>query len=332
MLAWPGKDVDNGVVTAMRRAQLLLAAAVIVAVGWIVAASAAGATVTHPRNPAPAWFTSSFKHRVDAAGHTGVPVDGPSVLDVCPGVVLHQNGVGTGTCLVYPYGCTANFVYYNGGGATAPAVSDGRHLYLGSAGHCSDKAGQPVYGAISTPGVGPSIARIGTVSKRVEKYGDDGSVLDVESIQIDKGYHVYPDSPVGGPRGIYDGCQVGTPVKYWGHGYGVEMGQGKPEGGASAHWYNNGYGWFGPAFPGDSGSGVVTANNQAAGDLDAIVELYVPPVYVPGEIIGTRMTSILSWLGGSYQLVNQDHTLSRDTTTACGNPSAGGSGRKPPKL
>jgi len=44
------------------------------------------------------------------------------------------------------------------------------------------------------------------------------------------------------------------------------------------------------------------------------------------------MTSILSWLGGSYQLVNQDHTLSRDTTTACGNASAGGSGRKPPKL
>jgi hypothetical protein len=303
----------------MRRARMISAVAVIAVLGLSVTATASGVTITHPRNPVPAWFTSDFKQRVDAAGHRGVPVDGPSVLDVCPGVVFHENGVGTGTCLVYPYGCTANFVYYNGSGATAPARANGR-LYLGSAGHCSDKAGQPVYGAISTPGVGPSIARIGTVSKRVVKYGRDGSVLDFESIKIDSGYRVYPDSPVGGPKGIYDGCQVGTPVKYWGHGYGVAMGQGKPEGGASAHWYDNGYGWFGPSFPGDSGSAVLNgATGQAVGDLDAIVELYVPPVYLPGEMIGTRITSILSWLGGSYRLVNQDYTLSRDTTTACGN-------------
>jgi len=306
----------------VNRGKILIAIAVAVVLGSSVPATAAATSVTHPSNPAPAWFTNQFRDRVDAAGHKGVPVDGPSVLDVCPGVVLHQNGVGTGTCLVYPYGCTANFVYYNGTGATAPAVSDGRHLFLGSAGHCSDKAGQPVYAAISTPGVGPSIARIGTVSKRVEKYGDNGSVLDVESIRIAKGYRVYPDSPVGGPKGIYDGCQVGTPVKYWGHGYGIAMGQGKPEGGESAHWYDNGYGWFGPSFPGDSGSAVLDASsNQAVGDLDAIVELYVPPVYLPGETIGTRITSILRWLGSSYKLVNQDYTLSRDTTTACGNAS-----------
>jgi hypothetical protein len=305
----------------VNRARTLVALAAVFAFGLSVTATASAASVTYPRNPAPAWFTNQFKDRVDAAGQQGVPIDGPSVLDVCPGAVFHENGVGTGTCLVYPYGCTANFVYYNGARATAPAVADGR-LYLGSAGHCSDKAGQPVYGAISTPGVGPSIARIGTVSKRVEKYGDNGSVLDVESIRINSGYHVYPDSPVGGPQGIYDGCQVGTPVKYWGHGYGVAMGQGKPEGGASAHWYDNGYGWFGASFPGDSGSAVLNgANGQAVGDLDAIVELYVPPVYLPGEMIGTRITSILSWLGGSYQLVNQNRTLSRDTTTACGNAS-----------
>lgn len=304
----------------MGRAQKLVVGAVAIALGLSLTASASAATVTHPRNPVPAWFTNQFKDRVDAAGQQGVPIDGPSVLDVCPGVVFHENGVGTGTCLVYPAGCTANFIYYNGAGATAPRVADGRHLYLGSAGHCSDKAGQAVYGAISTPGVGPSIARIGTVSKRVEKYGRDGSVLDVESIRIDKGYRVYPDSPVGGPQGIYDGCQVGTPVKYWGHGYAVAMGQGKPEGGASAHWYDNGYGWYGPSFPGDSGSAVLNGStNQAVGDLDAIVELYVPPVYLPGEMIGTRITSILAWLGGSYKLVNQNYTLSRDTTTACGN-------------
>jgi hypothetical protein len=220
-------------------------------------------------------------------------------------------------------------------------VADG-HLYLGSAGHCSDKAGQTVYGAISTPGVGTSIARIGTVSRRVEDYGNNGSVLDVELIKIDNGLHVFPASPVGGPQGVYTGCQVGTPVKLWGSGYAVEMGQGKPEGGVSAHWYDSGYGWEGPALPGDSGSGVLNAaTGEATGNLDAIVELYVPPVYVPGEIIGTRMTSILSW--GGVSLVNADQSLSRGGATACGQPSGRlalpsgggkpgkGGGGKPPK-
>jgi hypothetical protein len=304
----------------VRGFRVLSVLAVAAAVGLGAAATASAARVSHPRKPPPAWFTPSFRDRVDAAGHRGLP-EGPGLLDVCPGAVIHQGGVGTGTCLVYPYGCTANFVYYNGGSPTAPTVADG-HLYLGSAGHCSDKAGQPVYGAISTPGLGPAIARIGTVSKRVEQYGNDGSVLDFESIQIDAGYQVYPDSPIGGPQGIYTGCQVGTPVKYWGDGYAVEMGQGKPEGGASAHWYDSGYGWFGPLLPGDSGSGVLNGiTGEAVGNLDAIVKLYVPPVYLPGEGIGTRMTSILGFLGSGYYLVNQGRSLSRATSTSCGQPS-----------
>ena len=319
----------------MRGLRVVLVLAVVAAIGLGAAATASAARVSHPRKPPPAWFTKSFRQRVDAAGHRGVPVAGPGVLDICPSAVIHQGGVGTGTCLVYPYGCTANFAYYNGGSSTAPAVADG-HLYLGSAGHCSDKVGQVVYAAISTPGVGASIARIGTVAKRVEQYGNNGSVLDFESIQIDSGYHVYPASPVGGPQGVYTGCQVGTPVKYWGDGYAVEMGPGKPEGGASAHWYDSGYGWFGPLLPGDSGSGVLNAvTNQAVGNLDAIVKLYVPPVYLPGEGIGTRMTSILSFSG--YKLVNQDQTLASGSSTSCGQPSgklklsSGGGGRHKPK-
>src|SRR5256712_699156 len=182
----------------MRGLRVVLVLAVVAAIGLGAAATASAARVSHPRKPPPAWFTKSFRQRVDAAGHRGVPVAGPGVLDICPSGVIHQGGVGTGTCLVYPYGCTANFAYYNGGSSTAPAVADG-HLYLGSAGHCSDKVGQVVYAAISTPGVGASIARIGTVAKRVEQYGNNGSVLDFQSIQIDSGYHVYPASPVGGP-------------------------------------------------------------------------------------------------------------------------------------
>src|SRR4051812_12795006 len=263
----------------------LIAAALILT----TAATASAATVKHPRNSAPSWFTQDFKRKVDAAGHRGVPLAGPSALDVCPGAVFHEGGVGTGTCLVYPYGCTANFVYYNGSSPTARATAAGR-LSLGSAGHCSDQVGDPVYAAISTPGAGASIARIGTVASRIESYPANGNVHDFESIQIDPGYRVYPDSPVGGPQGIYDGCEVGQPLKYYGHGYEVAVAQGKPEGGAATHWYDEGYGWLGPAFGGDSGSGVLNAaTNQAAGDLTAVAILSLP-AFAPGETIGSRMT------------------------------------------
>src|SRR3954447_22990676 len=304
------------------------------------ASVASAASFDNPVNPAPSWFTAGFKQKVDAAGHAGVPLDGPTALDVCPGAVFHEGGVGTGTCLVYPYGCTANFVYSSGTG-TAPAVANGS-LYLGSAGHCSDKPGQSVYAAISTPGVGPSIAKIGTVSKRVEDYPDSGNVHDFESIKIDSGYNVYPDSPVGGPQGIYDGCQVGTPLKYYGHGYEVAVAQGKPGAGVSTHWYDDGYGWAGLINGGDAGSGVLNAaTNQAVGDLTATIIVDPNLAFAPGESVGSRITWILSFTG--FSLVNADRTLARDTTSPCGTASksplatngagkGGGKGGKPPKL
>src|SRR3954452_9781269 len=157
-----------------------LFAAVFAALLLLTTASvASAASFDNPVKPAPSWFTQDFKQKVDAAGTKGVPITdaGPSALDVCPGAVFHAGGVGTGTCLVYPYGCTANFVYSSGSG-TAPTVADGS-LYLGSAGHCSDKVGQDGYGAISTPGVGPSIAHIGSVAKRVNAYPDNANFHDV---------------------------------------------------------------------------------------------------------------------------------------------------------
>jgi hypothetical protein len=229
--------------------------------------------------------------------------------------VIHEGGVGTGTCLVYPAGCTANFVYYDGSGATAPAVADGR-LYLGTAGHCVEKTGEPVYGAVGTPGVGATIQRIGTVSRFIEKYDDGGVVQDFAAIQIDNGLNVYPDSPVGGPQGIYDGCDPGQPLKYWGHGYEVAVAQGKPGGGVAAHWYETGYGYFGTALGGDSGSGVLHLDGRAVGDLDAITILDPSLAFAPGEVIGSRVTWILGFLGAGYSLVNADRSLSRDTT-AC---------------
>ena len=298
------------------RLRALIAAAMVAAFVLGLANTASAASFDKPRNPAPAWFNDSFKQQVDAAGHDGVPVDGPTALDVCPGVVaFHEGGVGTGTCLVYPYGCTANFIYNNGTGS-APAVSNGNQ-YLGTAGHCSERVGEDVYGVISTPGVGASVVKIGTVAKRIDDY-DGSQIYDFESIKIDPGYKLYPASPVGGPQGVYDGCAAGTPLKYYGHGYEVAVAQGKPEGGVSTHWYDDGYGWAGPAFGGDSGSGVLTADGKAAGNLTAIIIFSLP--YLPGETVGSRMTWILSYTG--LNLVNADFTTSRDTDSACGTEDA----------
>ncbi|MGH2957015.1 MAG: hypothetical protein ACRDL6_08490 [Solirubrobacterales bacterium] len=306
----------------MRARWLIMIMVAAVAAFSVMAGTASAAVVDYPRDPAPAWFTEDFKQRVDTSGPEGVPLDEHSALDVCPGVVLHEGGVGTGTCLVFPFGCTANFVYHNGGGSTAPAVANGS-LYLGTAGHCVERAGEPVYGAVSTPGVGASIVRIGTVSKLIEEYDDDGLVRDFASIKVEDGLNVFPDSPVGGPQGIYDGCDPGQPLKYYGHGYEVAVGQGKPGGGVAAHWYQDGYGYLGTAFGGDSGSGVLHADDRAAGDLTAIIILDPSLAYAPGEVVGTRVTWILGFLGSGYSLVNQDGTLASDTTTAC---ASGGSG------
>ena len=78
----------------------------LVAAFLATAGTASAVVVDHPSEPAPAWFTENFKQQVDASGSQGVPVQEPGALDVCPGAVLHEGGVGTGTCLVFPFGCT----------------------------------------------------------------------------------------------------------------------------------------------------------------------------------------------------------------------------------
>jgi hypothetical protein len=301
----------------------MITAALVAVLAALVPAVAA-ADVRHPTNPVPSWFTDDFKQKVDASGPTGVPVDDHQVYDVCPGAVIHENGVGTGTCLVVPAGCTANFVYYAGGGTIAGRVSSGGAYYLGTAGHCVDKVGEAVYGAVSTPGVLTAIRRIGTVSKFVNDYPDNANFHDFAAIKLDDGQNVYPDSPVGGPNGIYDGCAAGQPLKFYGHGYEVAVAQGKPGAGVSTVFYDDNYGWAGLINGGDSGSGVLHGDGRAVGNLTATTILYPP--WLPGESVGSRVTWILSFLGSGYSLVNADYTLARDTTSSCGTPDSGDDG------
>jgi hypothetical protein len=271
----------------------------------LVGAGSATAATTLKTSP-PAWFTPLFKAQVDRAGTKGVavPTAGPSATDVCPGIDPNSPTPGTsvvsaGTCEVYPAGCTANFIYSNGGS-----------FFVGTAGHCVNKVGEDVYMQVSTPGVGASIANIGTVSKFVNGgVGNDYAVIAIRS-----GFAVDPKLPQGGPNGIYTGCGP-TALLHWGHGYGVAVAQGKLEGGLATNWYDDGYGWTGVGAPGDSGSAVVTASGfQAAGDF---THLIVDTGAYPGSTLaGTRITKILA--GTGLQLVNADGSTTGTAPTSCG--------------
>lgn len=286
-----------------------LAAGVAVLALALGAGSAAAATTSTPNLPHPKWFTPGFKKQVNRAGTQGKALPrrlaGPSATDICPGIDPNSptpstSVVSAGTCEVYPYGCTANFIY-----------SDGTQQYIGTAGHCVDNVGQDVYMQVNSPGVGASIADVGTVSKFV----NGGVGNDYAVIAIRPGFAVDPKLPEGGPQGIYTGCGPAVPVEYWGHGFGVAVGQGKLEGGLATNWYDDGYGWTGVGAPGDSGSGVVTVTGlQAAGDF---THLIVDPGAYPGsDSAGTRITKILAATG--LQLVNADGTTTGTAPTSCG--------------
>jgi hypothetical protein len=293
----------------MRSGRRVVLFAAVTLIAFCVGTGAATAASTL-RAPHPKFMTKKFRKQVRKSGNRGKPAprsDGPGPADVCPGLDPSSPSpttsvVSAGTCEVYPYGCSANFIY-----------SSGSRYYVGTAGHCVDKVGQHIYMVVSTPGVGPSIADVGTVAKFV----DGGVGNDYAVIAIAPGFTVDPKLPVGGPQGIYTGCGPES-VRYWGHGYGVAVSQGKPEGGLATNWFDDGYGWTGVGIFGDSGSGVVTTTGQAAGDF---THLIVDTKYPGSDLAGTRITKILR--GTGLSLVNADGTRTPAASTSCGGPGKG---------
>src|SRR3954447_6681513 len=180
----------------MNRTALAAGAAVL---ALLVGATSSASAASTPRTTHPSWFTTKLKKQVKKSGKRGKPTphtDGPSATDVCPGIDPNSptpatTVVSAGTCEVFPYGCTANFIYTNGSS-----------YYIGTAGHCVDKVGQDVYMQVNSPGVGASIANIGTVTKFVNGGGGN----DYSVIAIRSGFTVDPKLPQGGPNGIYTGC------------------------------------------------------------------------------------------------------------------------------
>jgi hypothetical protein len=282
---------------------------------------------------APFWMASvQVRQQIDAAGARGLSIEeiealvrlglageankDEPVADPCPTL---EPGTKPGTvhanaCITYPGGCTANFLYHRG--TEFDFVADGRRDFIGTAGHCVDHSGQPVY---MDNGSG-MVVRVGEVAKHV----DGGIGNDMALIRIDEGLPLDPRMPsVGGPRGIYAGCVGGQALSWWGHGYGVAVGQGNVGTGVDARWWDKPFGWKGDSLPGDSGSGVVlTENLQAAGDLTHLV--VHPDRYGTSFNAGTRMTHILQWAGGDMKLVGEDGELyTAPRNTGCGNPNSG---------
>lgn len=320
--------------------RVVVAAAAMALLFALAPAGALGESTKPPREPAPFWMTPQIQKRIDAAGTKGVSLSqirswvraglaGQSrrqqtVPEPCGPEPYEEPRVNANACQVAPYGCTANFIYHNGPEPIAPEFSDGRHHFIGTAGHCVDHANQPVYMQIFTG----LVAKVGEVEKILagdigrNGRGNGGLGNDFAIVEIDAGFKVEPRTPIGGPQGIYTGCEPQL-VKYWGHGFGVVVGPGKLEGGVATNWFDRSYGWAGVGLPGDSGSGVlIEGSNQAAGNL---THLLIDFRRYPGSnLAGTRVTRALTWMGGNYFLVNQDRTKSRVTMadTACGNADA----------
>jgi hypothetical protein len=193
----------------------------------LVALLSAGTASARDR---PSWYTSALHEQVMHAGATGVQVGEEALNTECPG--YQSPGVSAAGCIVAPAGCTANFIF-----------TDGSSRYIGTARHCVDRVGQEVTMQVDTV----TIAVVGTVARMTSGDGEPGN--DWALIRIDPAvaakWGVNPAVPVvGGPNGIYTGCDVQA-VKYYGHGYGVVVAQGKPEFGVATNWHDDGYGWTG---------------------------------------------------------------------------------------
>ncbi len=297
----------------------------------LLAGGVSAAERSKSRAAPPSWMKSKqIRKRIRAAGDKGVRIrtirrwvrnglagkraqqDDPPMMP-CPNADPSTADVYSGQCVVFPAGCTANFLFKIGA-EPLPAASDGRTAFIGTAGHCVDHANQTVFMQR-----GPTIIAVGVVRKHV----NGGIGNDFAAIRVNEGLTLDPHSPAGGPQGIYTGCEPQA-VKYWGHGFGVLVGPGKLEGGVATNWFDRAFAWTGAGLPGDSGSGVtIVGTDAAAGDFTHLV---IDPKYPGSDLAGTRITRILGFLGGNYFLVNQDRTTARATMadTDCGNASNGG--------
>ena len=289
-------------------------AALLLLVAGNVCAADAPTPPTLPLPP-PAWYTDEVHQQVMKANGGPVeiplaPEDEPLVLECMgyspPGATsASATAVSAGGCMVYPSGCTMNYIF-----------TDGTSNYIGTAGHCVSKGGDVVM-QVGTR-VDPTNTVLVTVAKvgRTSKHVNGGIGRDFGLVKIDPQWAVVPGvAGALGPTGVFCEDPLGQPVLHYGHGYVITVQQGDPKVGEvipdtsitglfkfTSEEY--GYNWAGYGLPGDSGSPVMGAGALAVGNLTHGIS--VAGVPVPGLSFGMTMGGIFAYLGGSYRLVTVD--------------------------
>ena len=291
------------------RIRVALAAAATLLLSLTAVSSAAADRAVPLKKPAPSWYTPQLHAQLVDAGAKGIKVAEERLNTECPG--FQQRGVSANGCIVAPFGCTANFIF-----------TDGANKYIGTARHCVEKVGDPVTMQVDTL----TLAVVGTAVKITPGDGEPGEDFALIRLFPDvvSTWGVNPALPIGGPNGVYGDCAP-QPVKYYGHGYGAAVAQGKPEGGLATNWRSDGYGWTGAGIFGDSGSGVVLADNRGAGNFTHIIVNLRD--YPGSNLAGMRLTAILQFLGGGIQLVNADGSTTGSGAASCKSqtvPTGGG--------
>ena len=278
----------------MRRSLVFAIVASMLVSGAFAAAASAG-TTSQPKLPKPSWYTPELHQRILAAGSQGVAVGEERLNTECPGVQL--DGVQAAGCIVAPSGCTANFVF---GGLGNP--------HIGTAAHCVNGIGDELVMQVDSV----TLASVGTVVARTgaQEPGNDFALIRIDPAVATK-WGVTPSIPViGGPNGVYTGCGP-IPVLHYGHGYAAAVGQGKPEGGIVADWSDDAYAWAGFGLPGDSGSPVITATGQAAGNFTHLVV-----GGFAGNLAGMRATRMIQVAG--LPITNANGSTAGGGATSCG--------------
>lgn len=225
-------------------------------------------------------------------------------------------GIRPGSQMIFPYGCTMNFVFQKNG-----------TYAIGTAGHCVDKVGQPVTLITIAPGdpVDPNnlvLVEIGEVISRTENgIGADFALVSIKpALQS----WVFPTIPVvGGPCGAYygngvasadvvpvrghDTVDAGETIFHYGHGLGVGTG-GTPRTGHALYWDANSFWWQGSVVFGDSGSAarIGTTGLSAAGDVTHLIILDTKHLGVTAA--GTRIGKMLQ-LANGWALTSSPYCL-----------------------
>jgi hypothetical protein len=254
---------------------------------------ASGGWAVPLRAAPPDWLTPELRAEA-RKGPKKPPSDVEATFDV---PVSGYAGIGPGSEMLFPSGCTMNFIFGSPGSYS-----------IGTAGHCVERVGDPVTLLTVAPGgadpVGWVLVEVGFVEKRVE----NGVGADFALVSIKPEYQswVRPTIPqVLGPCGAYTGdgltdqrlplqghatVDAGEQIFHYGHGVGIGTG-GTPRTGHALYWEAKAFWWAGTIVFGDSGSAarVGTTGLGAAGD---VTHLVVNTQHLGATAAGTRIAEL----------------------------------------